>query len=108
MRLRLLGLLTRKGRLRFKRYRRILSTLATYGFDEIAYQTGTGKLLRLLSRIFGRAAPHRARFAGKANTWERLRMVVEELGPTFIKLGQILSNRPDLIPKELQKELEKL
>ena len=108
MRLRLLGLLTRKGRLRFKRYRRILSTLATYGFDEIAYQTGTGKLLRLMSRIFGRAAPHRARYAGKANTWERIRLVVEELGPTFIKLGQILSNRPDLIPKELQKELEKL
>jgi len=35
-------------------------------------------------------------------------MAIEELGPTFIKLGQILSNRPDLIPRELQVELEKL
>ena len=108
MRMRILGLLTRKGRLRFRRYRRIFSTLATYGFDEIAYQTGTGKLLRLLGKVFGRAAPRRARFADRANTWERIRMVAEELGPTFIKLGQILSNRPDLIPKELQRELEKL
>jgi ubiquinone biosynthesis protein len=35
-------------------------------------------------------------------------MAIEELGPTFIKFGQILSNRPDLIPRELQEELEKL
>jgi ubiquinone biosynthesis protein len=35
-------------------------------------------------------------------------MAVEELGPTFIKLGQILSNRPDLIPAGLQDELEQL
>ncbi len=108
MRIRILGLLTRKGRLRLKRYRKILSTLAAYGFDEIAYQTGIGKILRFAGRIFGRASPRQVRFVGKAGTWERIRMVAEELGPTFIKLGQILSNRPDLIPKELQKELEKL
>ena len=108
MRMRILGLLTRKGRLRFKRYRKILSTMAAYGFDEIAYQTGIGKFLRLGGRLFGRASPRQVQFVGKASTWERIRMVAEELGPTFIKLGQILSNRPDLIPKELQKELEKL
>ncbi|MBS3779964.1 MAG: hypothetical protein KGY41_06185, partial [Desulfovermiculus sp.] len=91
-----------------KRYRKILSTLAAYGFDEIAYQTGIGKILRLVGRLFGRASPRQAQLVGKASTWERIRMVAEELGPTFIKLGQILSNRPDLIPKELQNELEKL
>ncbi len=38
----------------------------------------------------------------------RVRKVLEELGPTFIKLGQILSTRPDLIPLEFCKELERL
>ena len=38
----------------------------------------------------------------------RLRRVFEELGPTFIKLGQMLSLRPDIIPYEFCKELEKL
>src|SRR5690606_40880377 len=38
----------------------------------------------------------------------RVRLAIEELGPTFIKLGQLLSNRPDIIPKDLQEELVKL
>ncbi|MDH3381895.1 MAG: AarF/UbiB family protein, partial [Flavobacteriaceae bacterium] len=37
-----------------------------------------------------------------------MRLVCEELGPTFVKFGQILSNRPDLVPLELTIELEKL
>jgi ubiquinone biosynthesis protein len=40
--------------------------------------------------------------------YERIRMVLEELGPTFVKMGQILSTRPDLVPAELTKELAKL
>jgi ubiquinone biosynthesis protein len=39
---------------------------------------------------------------------ERLRMSFEELGPTFIKLGQLLSTRPDLIPSDFANELKKL
>lgn len=39
---------------------------------------------------------------------EKLRLALEELGPTFIKLGQILSVRPDLLPLDYIKELEKL
>lgn len=39
---------------------------------------------------------------------ERLRKVLEDLGPTYIKLGQILSTRPDLIPIELCEEFSKL
>jgi len=39
---------------------------------------------------------------------ERLREAIEELGPTFVKFGQILAHRPDLVPIEYTKELEKL
>ena len=39
---------------------------------------------------------------------KRLRLTLERLGPTFIKFGQVLSVRPDLVPKSYIKELEKL
>ncbi|AOV95347.1 hypothetical protein AQV86_05520 [Nanohaloarchaea archaeon SG9] len=39
---------------------------------------------------------------------ERLREVLEELGPTFIKFGQIMAQRPDLVPEKYIEELEKL
>src|SRR6185295_6102210 len=45
-----------------------------------------------------------ARFTGK----ERIRMALTELGTTFIKLGQVLSTRPDLIGTDLATELERL
>ena len=41
-------------------------------------------------------------------TPEHLRLALEELGPTFIKLGQILSTRPDLLPPDFVSELSKL
>ena len=104
----LLTLLTKKGRLRFARYRKIVSTLLAYGFDEIVYQTGVGKLLRLTGTLFGTRKRTEGRAPGQFSTWVRVRKAVEELGPTFIKLGQILSNRPDLIPAGLQDELERL
>ncbi len=40
--------------------------------------------------------------------WERIRLIIEELGPTFIKLAQALSNRADLLPQALIDEFEKL
>lgn len=43
-----------------------------------------------------------------ASKSERIKATIEELGPTFIKLAQILSTRPDLIPFELTREFEKL
>lgn len=100
--------LTRKGRLRFVRYRSIFSTLVFYGFGEIAYQTGIGKFFHLFRRNRRRTRIEKKQITGDFTTYERIRMAIEQLGPTFIKLGQILSNRPDLIPQELQSELEKL
>lgn len=41
-------------------------------------------------------------------TPERLREILEELGPTFVKFGQIMAQRPDLIPEDYIRELEKL
>lgn len=48
------------------------------------------------------------KLAKKYPLWVRLRLVAEDLGPTFVKLGQIMSQRPDLLPKELILELRKL
>lgn len=39
---------------------------------------------------------------------ERLRLVIEELGPTFVKFGQILADRPDIVSDKLRIELKKL
>jgi ubiquinone biosynthesis protein len=106
--MRLWSVFTRKGRLHLARYRRIASTLVAYGFGEVVHQSGVGKVLRLLQGRRRRSKRDAERPHHEYGTWERLRMVIEELGPTFIKLGQILSNRPDLVPPELQVELQKL
>ena len=39
---------------------------------------------------------------------ERLRLVIEELGPTFVKFGQIIADRPDIVSEKLGTELKKL
>jgi ubiquinone biosynthesis protein len=48
------------------------------------------------------------KLAKRYSLWVRLRLVAEDLGPTFVKLGQLMSQRPDLLPKELILELRKL
>ncbi|MFQ6118043.1 MAG: ABC1 kinase family protein, partial [Candidatus Bipolaricaulia bacterium] len=97
--------LTRLPRAYFslRRYRQILTVFIKYGFGDLL---GTLKVrhplvgrfphLRTLKELEGLTRP------------ERLRLAFEELGPTFVKLGQLLSLRPDLIPPEYSKELAKL
>ncbi|UCD65305.1 MAG: AarF/ABC1/UbiB kinase family protein [Deltaproteobacteria bacterium] len=81
------------------RFRDIVAVLFKYGFDDVAERLQLpGKILISKTRI---ALP-------EMSTWERLRRSLEELGPTFVKFGQILSLRGDLLPAELIKELERL
>ena len=81
------------------RFRDIVTVLFKFGFDDVAERLHLpGKILISKTRI---AVP-------EMNTWERLRHTLEELGPTFVKFGQILSLRGDLLPADLIRELEKL
>lgn len=87
-----------------RRYEQVGRILTRYGFGQILTQLGIGRAITPgLERL-------RFRSSGilRATPAERLRMAVEELGPTFIKLGQILSTRSDLLPAEFIRELEKL
>ncbi|MCV6605172.1 MAG: ubiquinone biosynthesis regulatory protein kinase UbiB, partial [Porticoccaceae bacterium] len=52
--------------------------------------------------------PARLLPAPKRSRGERLRLALEELGPVFVKFGQLLSTRPDLVPADMVSELDKL
>ena len=86
-----------------QRYRQVVSILARYGFGEFLNQVRAWQDLRMERR-----GVHRVREVHLIPTAQRLRMALEELGPTFVKLGQMLSTRPDLLPPEYIHELEKL
>lgn len=87
-----------------KRYRQIGVVAAHHHLGYLLDQAG---LARLLPRRWRRSNETEAEFPGRT-TWRRVRLALEELGGTFIKLGQILSTRRDLLPDELVDELEKL
>ncbi len=78
--------------------------LASYGFGELLSSLDLGPHLKIVAKAI---AGEKVEQIDEFNRWERLRMAFEELGPTFIKFGQIMSNRPDLLPPELLEELKK-
>jgi len=93
-----------RGYRHVNRYRQIISVLVRHGLGDFA--TKLGRSLGLGRRFFAKreATPG----VPPMTRWQLLRMILEELGPSFVKLGQIASTRPDMIPREACAELEKL
>lgn len=82
-----------------------MMVLAKYGFAEVSETFRKRLTLRFLQKTgisdAKKVPEHLTRAA-------RTRMALQELGPTFIKLGQLLATRPDLLPPDYIEELEKL
>lgn len=87
------------------RYRRILAILFKYGFGDLVDRLRIDQYIEVGLQMISR---NRRETVEKLTRAERVRLIFEELGPTFIKLGQVLSLRPDLIPVEFTAELSKL
>lgn len=87
------------------RYRQILAILFKHGFGDLIERLRIDQYIEAGLQLISRKRPNRTEKLSRA---ERLRKVLEELGPTYIKLGQILSTRPDLIPADFIRELSEL
>jgi ubiquinone biosynthesis protein len=88
-----------------KRYEEILNVLIKYGFGDFVDALNIKQHIEIgIEKVTGKE-PERIERLSRP---ERVRLTLEELGPTFVKLGQILSTRPDLIPLAYVQELSKL
>lgn len=87
-----------------KRYRQIGEVLLRHGFGYLLQQIGLASLLSPFKRL----KAIKAESTDELSLGARLRMVMEELGPTFIKFGQLMSTRPDIVPPGIINELEGL
>lgn len=105
------------------RLREITSVLVRHGFGEIVTRIGLGQVRKGKGHTSSREASSSEEESdamtpeelerGEAerktiSIYERARLVLQDLGPSFIKLGQVASTRPDLLPPELIRELKKL
>jgi ubiquinone biosynthesis protein len=89
---------------KLNRYRQIAEVMARHGFGAIIAELGLESALSLPLRILRREPVPETRRSAAVH----LRQALEELGPTFIKVGQIASTRPELLPRAFIDELGKL
>lgn len=83
----------------------IVTVLLNHGFGDLLDRIGLRNFWYRWRRMFSRKPAEPLR---NLKLVERIRMTLEKLGPTFIKFGQVMSTRPDLVPREMVIELQKL
>ncbi|HCE42465.1 MAG TPA: hypothetical protein DET40_02835 [Lentisphaeria bacterium] len=90
----------------YKRYQTVVGVLIRHGFFDFVDNSNLLRFVPFRHRyVSGGRSPEDDE---KLSHWQRIRLVLEELGPAYVKLGQFVSNRPDLLPQELCVELESL
>ena len=87
-----------------KRYRQIVRVLFKYGFENLLAYLNLTEFVTRWRRLFRRDDSVLTEFSPA----ERMRLALEELGPTFIKFGQFLSTRADILPPNYIEEFAKL
>ncbi len=91
-----------KQKSHFKRYRQITTVLVKNGLGFLIERLNLNKYLPSGNKVKDKQEKN------KKNMPRRIRNVLEELGPTFIKFGQLVSTRPDILSAEYIKEFRKL
>lgn len=86
-----------KQQRKLKRSARLVSVLSKYGFQDLISRLNTSK-----------KDDEQLGISADAGLYQRIRLALEELGPSFVKFGQGFSNREDLLPPDLIAELQKL
>lgn len=95
----------RRGIRNTRRAAEVIAVLAKHGFRQVLADTGIERIIERGQEILLRT---RSDSSPTTPIEVRVREALEELGGTFIKLGQVLSTRPDLVPQELADELRRL
>lgn len=88
-----------------RRLMKLSSVIAKYGFDELFKR---GELERYIPKNVKRKYSDKIDEINSCTFYERIRMAIEEMGPVYVKFGQMLSNRKDILPEEMITELQKL